>query len=87
MPKDPAPRLLATRGPAVTALFDMQEDCVRFGNGVERRLERIEQRSGASVMVIPLLDDRVILVREYGAGSRQYELAFPTGTRYPGESV
>lgn len=39
------------------------------------------------MMVIPLLGDRVVLVREYGAGSRQYELAFPTGTPLPGETI
>lgn len=81
------PRLVATRGLAVTALFELQEDFVRFGNGVERRLERIEQRSRASVMVIPLLEDRVMLVCEYCAGSRQYELACPTGTPLPGETI
>lgn len=70
----------------MTALFELQEDCVRFSNGVERRLERIEQRFGACVMVVAWIEDRVILVREYGAGSRQYELGFPTGTLAPGET-
>lgn len=81
-----APVVIASRSLARTALFDVQEDRVRFGNGVERRLERIEQRSGTSVMVVPVRDGRLLFIREYCAGTRRRELAFPTGTPLPGEA-
>jgi ADP-ribose diphosphatase len=88
MPHDKnLPAIIGSRNIASTALFVVQEDLVRFGDGVERQLERIEHRSGPVVMVVPLHTDRLVLVREYCAGTRQYELAFPTGTAIQGESI
>ena len=81
------PLVIATQIVAATALFEVKEELVRFSNGVERRLERIEQRAGPTVLVVPMLNHGLIMVREYCAGSRQYELVFPTGTRMQDETI
>lgn len=81
------PSVVATRPLASTKLFDISEAVVRFAGGVERRLERITNRSGPTVLIVPILGERLILISEYCAGSQRYELGFPTGTLERGESI
>ena len=67
-------------------LFRAEAMELEFSNGVRRTYERL-LGSKPAVLVIPLLDDdRVVLVREYAAGTNDYQLALPKGRVDKGES-
>ena len=38
-------------------------------------------------MIVPIVDDHLILIREYAVGTESYELGFSKGLIDPGESV
>ncbi len=38
-------------------------------------------------MIVPVIDDHLILIQEYAVGLESYELGFPKGLIDPGESV
>jgi ADP-ribose diphosphatase len=82
------PQTLHTKTLARTRLFHIEAVGLRFSNGVEVEFERI--CSGAevdAVLVVPVLPDgRVLLIREYSAGTDRYELCLPEGRVEPGES-
>ena len=80
-----APKVLARRLVAATAIFRIEALDLLFGNGVRRTYERI-LGGPPSVMVVPLLDpDTLLLTREYAAGTDRYELGLPKGIAEPGE--
>lgn len=82
------PDILARRQVAASRLFRVEELQLRFSNGEERTYERLCAGSTAAVIVVPLLDDdTVLLIREYGAGLDDYELALPKGRVEPGEDL
>lgn len=59
-----------------------------FSNGARRDYRRIVKPKRQAVMIVPLLDaNTVLLVREYAAGSEQYELVLPKGQVDDGESL
>jgi ADP-ribose diphosphatase len=79
------PKVLARRLVARSRLFRVEEIDLEFANGSRRTYERIPG-GGDSVMIVPLLDPRtLLLIREYGAGSDRYELGLPKGVVEPGE--
>lgn len=80
-----SPKVLARRLLAQTRIFRIEGIDLVFANGARRTFERILGGS-ASVMVVPLHDgDRVLLTREYAAGTDRYELGLPKGIVEPGE--
>jgi ADP-ribose diphosphatase len=81
------PTELSSRTLATTPLFEIVESRVRFANGIERHLERITNRIGPTVLIVPVHDDRLILIWEYCFGSQRYELGFPTGAIKLGETI
>ncbi len=85
------PNILARRQVAKTRLFSIEELELRFSNGEERTYERlgsIRNTGHKAVMVVPLLDDnRFFMIREYAAGTENYQLTLPKGLVEPGESV
>jgi 8-oxo-dGTP pyrophosphatase MutT (NUDIX family) len=40
-----------------------------------------------AVMIVPIVDDHLILIREYAVGTESYELGFSKGLIDPGETV
>ena len=85
MPTDPEIR--ARRTVARSRLFHIQELDLRFSNGQERTFERLAGGGHGAVLVVPILDDRtLLLIREYGAGLESYQLGFPKGLIESGES-
>jgi len=74
------PKIQAVRQIAQTKLFKIEEIDLVFSNGETACYERIKgsAKSGA-VLVIPVLDEQLILIREYCAGTDRYELMFPKG--------
>jgi len=82
------PRVLAARWVSHSRLFHVEEQRLRFSNGVERTYERLNPGFHGAVMVVPVrADGRLLLVREYGAGVGDYYLSFPKGAVDTEESV
>lgn len=84
------PEIRACREVARTKLFRIEELDLRFSNGEERTYERLADYGSGhrGVMVIPLLDDhRFIMIKEYAAGTEDYQLTLPKGLVEPDESL
>ncbi|GAA5216571.1 ADP compounds hydrolase NudE [Corallincola platygyrae] len=90
MSQDPTdkkkPTILASRVVAQSRLFTIEAIDLAFSNGARREYERMRGSGRGAVMMVPLIDDQVVLVREYAAGTDSYELGFPKGLIDPGES-
>lgn len=71
---------------AETRIFRIESVDLEFSNGTRCQFERINKPSPGAVMVMPILDNSLIMVREYAVGSEQYELGFVKGLIEPGES-
>lgn len=84
--KNKLPLIRNRRQVAKSNLFAIEQLDLTFSNGVERVYERMEGAGRGAVMIVPLIDnDTILLVREYCAGTHNYELGFPKGLIDPGE--
>lgn len=82
------PRILSRRWLAHSRLFHIEEVRLQFSNGEERSFERLNPWLHRTVMVVPMLDDKtVLLVKEYGAGQEDYYLSLPKGAVQEGEPI
>ncbi|MCG7931996.1 MAG: ADP compounds hydrolase NudE [Candidatus Thiodiazotropha lotti] len=80
------PKIVSQQLIAETRLFRVEQLGLEFSNGEKRVYERLLGGKTGSVLVIPMLDDEtVLLIREYSAGSQDYQLALPKGRMEPGE--
>lgn len=69
-------------------LFEIEQLELEFSNGERRTYERMRSRGLGAVIIVPMLDDRtVLLVREYAAGLHQYEIGLPKGRLEHGETL
>ena len=81
------PKILKQRTIADTRFFQVDEVELEFTNGAQRRYEKLVNRGVGAVMVIPVLNDDILLmIREYGGGIDRYHLSFPKGAVDLGES-
>ncbi len=79
------PRILARTLLTETRIFRIEEVDLLFSNGNRRRFERLLGGRG-SVLIVPVQGaDRLLLIREYAAGTDRYELGFPKGIVEPDE--
>ena len=86
-PREP-PEVLSSDWLSHTRLFHVESQTLRFSNGAERRMERLNPWRHRAVLVVPLFDERTLLVvREYGAGKAGYYLSFPKGALRDGEDA
>ena len=82
------PQILKRRPLAKTRLFQVEQLDLEFSNGVRRTYERLKRPGLGAVLIVPMLDsETVLLVREYGAGVEDYQLALPKGAMDPGEDA
>lgn len=82
------PDILAADIVAKSRLFTVESLDLEFSNGEQRKYERIKGGGRGAVMIVPLLDDdTLLLVREYCAGTHDYQLGFPKGLIDPGEDA
>lgn len=82
------PKCLDQRILASSRLFEIEQLSLQFSNGEHRLYERIRARGHGAVLILPVLNDgQLLLVREYCAGTDNYQLGFPKGLREAGESV
>lgn len=81
------PRILHVETVARSRLFNVETVDLEFSNGVRRVYERMRPSSREAVMIIPIVDQNIILIREYAVGTESYELGFSKGLIDPGETV
>ncbi|MCK3654731.1 ADP compounds hydrolase NudE [Pasteurellaceae bacterium Macca] len=80
------PKILSVTTLAKTRIFEVQGVDLQFSNGELRTYERLTPQRRSSVMVLPLHQDNLILIREYAVASERYELTFPKGIVDVGEA-
>lgn len=82
------PEILEKQLVAQSNLFRVEQLHLRFSNGNERVYERlVTSHERNPVMMVPITKaNEVLLVREYNAGTEQYQLSLPKGARDPGET-
>lgn len=73
------PKILNVKNVARSALFNVEEVELAFSNGEKRIYERMKPSSRQAVMIVPILDDNLLLVKEYAVAIEDYELGFPKG--------
>jgi len=81
------PEILHTEVVAKSRLFQIEQVHLKFSNGVERQYERMKGGSRGAVMIVPIHQGKMLLAREYAAGTDNYELGFPKGLIDPGETA
>ncbi|MES9941861.1 MAG: ADP compounds hydrolase NudE [Candidatus Thiodiazotropha sp. 6PLUC2] len=80
------PKIVSQKLIAETRIFRVEQLGLEFSNGEKRTYERLLGGERGSVLVIPMLDDEtVLMIREYSAGSQDYQLALPKGRMEEGE--
>ncbi len=80
------PVILNVEAVARSRLFTVESVDLEFSNGVKRVYERMRPSNREAVMIIPVVDDHLILIREYAVGTESYELGFSKGLIDPGET-
>jgi ADP-ribose diphosphatase len=87
MAKNKKPKILAVETAAKSRLFTIESLDLEFSNGVKRTYERMRRSGREAVMMVPITKEGdLLLVREYAAGTEEYELGFPKGLVDLGES-
>jgi ADP-ribose diphosphatase len=82
------PEILKRHTVARSRLFRADELHLRFSNGEERIYEKLCSGGPGAVLIIPMLDDKtVLMIREYAAGIEDYHLALPKGAVDKGEGL
>ena len=81
------PTVTARRPAARTRVFHIEEVDLVFANGARRTYERILGSDRGAVLVAPVDDELLWLVREYATGMDRYELTFVKGNVDPGEDL
>lgn len=66
--------------------FRVQSLDIKFSNGQERIYYRLAARE-AAVHILAIEGDNLILIREFGGGTLEYELGFVRGGVEPGENI
>ena len=72
------PKIIRIETVAQSRLFTVQSVALKFSNGAERVYERMRPATRESVLIVPVVNNELILIREYAAGVDSYEL----GTAY-----
>lgn len=81
------PDILNVKAVARSRLFTIEAVDLAFSNGERRVYERMKPSGREAVMIVPVIDEHLILIQEYAVGLESYELGFPKGLIDPGESV
>lgn len=81
------PKILHVETVARSRLFNVEAVSLEFSNGERRVYERMRPSGREAVMIVPVVDDHIILIREYAVGTESYELGFSKGLIDPGETV
>lgn len=85
--KKSLPQILSTRTVAKSRLFEIEAVELKFSNGEMRTYERFKPGSHQAVMMVPIENNELLLIREYAVGTERYELGFPKGGVDQGEAL
>lgn len=80
------PTILAKTALARTKLFQVEGLDILFDNQTQVQFERLVSSQQGAVLIVPIVNDSLVLIREYAAGVDRYELGFPKGKIDPGET-
>jgi len=80
------PTILTKTALAKTKLFQVEGLDILFDNQTQVQFERLVSSQQGAVLIVPIMEDCLVLIREYAAGVERYELGFPKGKIDPGES-
>ena len=80
------PTILSKKPLAHTRVFKVEGLEIEYPNRTRVAFERLVSSTEGAVLIVPLLGDDLILIREYAAGVGRYELGFAKGKIDPGES-
>ncbi len=86
MKNQKTPTILAEKIVAQSKIFKVQALEIEYSNGTQVQFERLVSSERGAVLIIPLEDEHLILIREYSAGVNRYELGFPKGKIDLGET-
>lgn len=81
------PVIHGTQDVAQSRIFRIEAVHLEFSNGEQRHFERLMAQGNDAVMVVPIMDDHLLLVREYCVGVEDYVLGFAKGLIDPGEEI
>lgn len=70
------PKILSVETIARSRLFNVESVDLEFSNGVRRVYERMRPSEREAVMIVPILGDNLLLIREYAVGLRAMSLVF-----------
>ncbi|UAJ65325.1 ADP compounds hydrolase NudE [Candidatus Schneideria nysicola] len=72
---------------AQSQLFTIESVDIEFNNGKRRIYERMQPSNSEAVLIVPIIDQHILLVREYGVAIDNYEIGFPKGLVDSGENI
>lgn len=81
------PEILRVETVARSRLFNVEAVDLAFSNGVRRQYERMKPSDRQAVMIVPVIGNELLLIREYAVGTESYVLGFPKGLIDAGEGV
>ncbi len=82
------PKTLNKKVIAQTKIFCVEELSLEFSNGEKRIYERLVAGKNGAVMILAINEKHeLLLIREYSAGTDDYQLVFPKGLMEDGEAV
>lgn len=73
------PTILNVKTVASSRLFNIQSVDLTFSNGENRVYERLLPEGRQAVMIVPVINNDILLIREYAVAIEDYELGFPKG--------
>ncbi|HEK1834969.1 TPA: ADP compounds hydrolase NudE [Proteus mirabilis] len=80
------PNILNIDNIARSRLFQIQSVNLEFSNDEKRIYERMKPANREAVMIVPIINDDLILIREYAVGIENYDFGFPKGAIDAGET-
>lgn len=82
------PRIHGRQDRDGSKMLGIEQLDLEFSNGERRIYYRMKTRGLGSVIIVPMLDDKtVLLAREYAAGLHHYEIGLPKGRLEKGENI
>jgi ADP-ribose diphosphatase len=85
MNKSQPPKILARALAAKSERFQIERMDLQFSNGEQRVYERLLNGRHGAVLVVAIEGEDLLLIREYCAGTEDYQLAFCKGKVDAGE--